>query len=107
MLSLGGHKPAALFKPQIGFLPLNAAGIAISYAAHTLTGCPADVQNLVHRVAVCFVELNLQRAQFAVGLKPDDHRYIALFPFFHLLTAHYMTQLIYTVLQVRQQVKIG
>ena len=70
LLSLGCYEPAALFKPQIGFFPLNTAGISISHATNTLTGCPADVQNLVHWVAVGLVELDLQRAQLAVGFKP-------------------------------------
>src|SRR5699024_251628 len=77
--SLGTDEPSPLLHPEVSFPALNHAGVAVPNAAHALAGRPPDIQDLVHRVLVALVKLNLQRPQFPVCVKPDDDRHISLF----------------------------
>ena len=66
-------------------MPLDQASISIAYAPYTLASGSPHIQNFIYWVFMCFVKLNFQRAKFSGRIKPDNHRYIALLAFFHLI----------------------
>ena len=78
------YEPAALFKPQVGFFPLNAAGITVSNPAHTLTSSPANIKYLIHRILLPFRKLNLHGPHFPVRLKSNQYRNISFLSLLHL-----------------------
>lgn len=57
-LFFGFYEPNAFFQPQVGFLPVDPAGIAVPHAADALAGCPAHIQHFINGVLVLFVKLH-------------------------------------------------
>ena len=47
---------------------MDHAGVAVAHAANALAGRPSDIKDLVHRVPVPLVKLNLQGTQFELGI---------------------------------------
>lgn len=73
---LGLHKPPSFLKPQIPFVSLDHAGIAIPNSTH-ITGAAAYVHDLVDLINPAFVKDDLQRAQPPLRAEPHIHRNIS------------------------------
>ena len=64
---------------------MDQTGISVAYASHALASCSPHIQDFVYWVFVRFVKLNFQRAKFSGRIKSDNHRYIPLLSFLHLI----------------------
>lgn len=73
LLSLRLHEPATLFKPEIAFLPSDAAGITVSHTAHALAGSPANIYDPIDPISMRLIELKLDGAHFPFCVKAHGY----------------------------------